>query len=161
MGQKIAVRKNRTHLGYSGQLGQSERKKIETSIPPMFAWLLLLLWVQLRCHLLKKSSLTTHSHVPHHSPSHLLYETPSFCVVCGHPFVVSLFAVCSPSGMKVLWGKHPCPLLSQAPSVHKEAGTTLGLSTHLWSKQVARPARDYEARCGRGQNLGINRELCS
>ena len=41
MGQRIAVRKNRTHLGYSGQLGQSERKKIETSIPPMSAWLLL------------------------------------------------------------------------------------------------------------------------
>ena len=41
MGQKIAVRRNRTQLGYSGQLGQSERKKIETSIPPMSASLLL------------------------------------------------------------------------------------------------------------------------
>ena len=72
MGQRIAVRKNRTHLGYSGQLGQSERKKIETSIPPMSAWLLLPPWVQLRCHPLKKSSLTTHTHVPHHSLSHFI-----------------------------------------------------------------------------------------
>lgn len=159
MGQKIAVRRNRTQLGYSGQLGQSERKKIETSIPPMSASLLLPLWIQLRCHLLKKSSLTTHSHAPiTHCHTYFIKCLAFVSCVVPHLWFHCLLSVahlewkCSEESIFA----HFC----LKSSAHKEAGTTLALSAHLWNEQVVRPARDCEARCGRGQNLGINWELC-